>query len=140
MSKPIGDHLVVAGVNPVGGHVEELPSHQAINEKMSLNIDRDEEKRAADPEKDGGDHGIKAVSDDDDDSRHDKDEEVPEGQIIITGLDAATYLLPLRDDFQPALTFRSLFLASGLCCFQAVMSQIYSVRGLPTFNFQCVEY
>lgn len=46
---------------------------------------------------------------------------------IVTGADAAKYLLPLRDDSEPALTFRSLFLASVLSCFQAVMTQIYTV-------------
>ena len=47
--------------------------------------------------------------------------------IIRTGQDAAEFLLPLRDDHDPALTFRSLFLASILSAFQAVMSQIYTV-------------
>jgi len=47
--------------------------------------------------------------------------------VIVTGADAATYLLPMRDDGDPALTFRSLVLASGLACFQAVMNQIYNV-------------
>lgn len=48
--------------------------------------------------------------------------------IIITGADAAHHLLPMRDDFDPALTFRSMFLATGLAAFQAVMYQIYMVR------------
>ena len=51
-----------------------------------------------------------------------------EDHIIVTGEDAATYLLPMRDDHDPAITFRSLFLATGLAAFQAVMFQIYSVR------------
>lgn len=46
---------------------------------------------------------------------------------IVTGADAAKYLLPLRDDGEPSLTFRCLFLASVLSCFQAVMTQIYYV-------------
>ena len=50
-----------------------------------------------------------------------------EDAIIITGADAAAHLLPLRDDFDSALTFRSIILASGLACFQAVMYQIYMV-------------
>jgi hypothetical protein len=33
----------------------------------------------------------------------------------------------MRDDGDPALTFRSLILASGLACFQAVVYQIYMV-------------
>lgn len=47
--------------------------------------------------------------------------------IIVDGADAANHLLPMRDDGDPALTFRSLVLASGLACFQAVMYQIYMV-------------
>lgn len=50
-----------------------------------------------------------------------------EDVIIVTGADAAAHLLPLRDDGDPALTFRSLFLSSGLACFAAVMYQIYQV-------------
>ncbi|CRG91734.1 Oligopeptide transporter 1 [Talaromyces islandicus] len=53
------------------------------------------------------------------------------GKIIITGADAAKYLLPLRDDGETTLTFRSLFLASVLAAFQAVMSEIYYFK--PTF-------
>lgn len=47
--------------------------------------------------------------------------------IIVTGADASRHLLPMRDDHDNALTFRSLFLASCLACFQAVMYQIYTV-------------
>jgi hypothetical protein len=47
--------------------------------------------------------------------------------IIITGADAALHLLSIRDDFDNVLTFRSILLASGLACFQAVMNQIYQV-------------
>lgn len=55
-------------------------------------------------------------------------DEKQDGDVIIrTAQDAATHLLPLRDDFDPALTFRSLFLATGLAAFQAVMYQIYMV-------------
>ena len=55
-------------------------------------------------------------------------EEKQDGEAIIrTAKDAATHLLPLRDDFDPALTFRSMFLSTGLAAFQAVMYQIYMV-------------
>jgi hypothetical protein len=47
--------------------------------------------------------------------------------IIITGADAAAHLLPLRDDGDPSVTFRGIFLASCLSAFQAVMNQIYTV-------------
>lgn len=55
------------------------------------------------------------------------DDELPENPIIVTGADAAQYLLPLRDDGEPSLTFRAIFLATLLSGFQAVMSQIYYV-------------
>ncbi|KAJ5698727.1 OPT superfamily oligopeptide transporter [Penicillium macrosclerotiorum] len=48
--------------------------------------------------------------------------------IIVDGTAAANYLLPMRDDGDAALTFRSLILASGLACFQAVMYQIYMFK------------
>lgn len=51
--------------------------------------------------------------------------------IIVTGADAAAHLLPLRDDGEPALTFRALFLATCLSAFQAVMYQIYTVSPPP---------
>jgi hypothetical protein len=51
--------------------------------------------------------------------------------IIVSGQDASLHLLPMRDDKEPALTFRSIFLATGLAAFQAVMSQIYSVSVHP---------
>ncbi|KAK4238673.1 OPT oligopeptide transporter protein-domain-containing protein [Achaetomium macrosporum] len=51
-----------------------------------------------------------------------------EDAIIVTGTDAATHLLPLRDDGDPALTFRSLFLATCLSAFQACMYQIYTFK------------
>lgn len=54
--------------------------------------------------------------------------------IIITGADAAAHLLPLRDDREPSVTFRSLFLATCLSAFQAVMSQIYQVCHIVSRN------
>ena len=61
------------------------------------------------------------------DSGHESDNS--DDVIIISGADAAAHLLPLRDDGDSALTFRGLFLASCLSCFQAVMYQIYTVSG-----------
>lgn len=64
-------------------------------------------------------------------------EEKQDGEVIIrTAKDAATHLLPMRDDFDPALTFRSIFLATGLAAFQAVMYQIYMV----SFNVPCLAH
>ncbi|CAK7222520.1 hypothetical protein SCUCBS95973_004869 [Sporothrix curviconia] len=48
--------------------------------------------------------------------------------IIITGADASTHLLPLRDDYDASLTFRSVLLATVLSAFQAVMTQIYNFK------------
>ena len=47
--------------------------------------------------------------------------------IIRTGADAAVHLLPLRDDGDSSLTFRSIVLATVFSCFQSVMYQIYEV-------------
>ncbi|KAM0326628.1 hypothetical protein ACHAQA_006497 [Verticillium albo-atrum] len=62
-----------------------------------------------------------------DNDSQDKDSDAEE-VIIITGTDAAHHLLPLRDDFDPVLTFRSLFLATCISGFQAVMQQIYMFK------------
>lgn len=45
--------------------------------------------------------------------------------IIVSGEDVSTHLLSLRDDGDSPLTFRSIFLATGLSAFAAVMYQIY---------------
>lgn len=47
--------------------------------------------------------------------------------VIVTGADVAAHLLPMRDDFDPTLTFRAAILGSGLAAFLAVMTQIYAV-------------
>lgn len=46
--------------------------------------------------------------------------------VIVTGADVAAHLLPMRDDFDPTLTFRAAILGSGLAAFLAVMTQIYT--------------
>ncbi|KAM7190826.1 OPT oligopeptide transporter [Rhypophila sp. PSN 637] len=51
-----------------------------------------------------------------------------EDKIIITGADASEHLIPLRDDFDPSLTFRSMLLSSMLACFQAIMTQVYQFK------------
>ncbi|KAI9172645.1 opt oligopeptide transporter [Paramyrothecium foliicola] len=68
------------------------------------------------------DKGVLGDGEGDDSDRESKE------VIIITGQDAAAHLLPLRDDGDSALTFRSLFLASVLSCFQCVMYQIYTYK------------
>lgn len=107
-----------------------------LNEKMSSS-DGSPEDQAISEEKRVASEDVKNVKDDtlvldaETKTAHQYSEEESgsdsEGKIIITGADAAKYLLPLRDDGEPALTFRSIFLASGLAAFQAVMSEIYYV-------------
>lgn len=53
--------------------------------------------------------------------------------VIVTGADAANHLLSMRDDGEPALTFRSIVLATILSGFQAVMYQIYMVSTVFLF-------
>ncbi|CAI7567975.1 unnamed protein product [Penicillium viridicatum] len=48
--------------------------------------------------------------------------------VIVTGADVAAHLLPMRDDFDPTLTFRAAILGSGLAAFLAVMTQIYAFK------------
>lgn len=74
-----------------------------------------------------------AVAASDEESSSDTDGEV----IIVTGSDAAKYLLPMRDDFDPALTFRGILLATALTGFQATMNQIYQVCSSRFFQDQC---
>nr|WVH32687.1 OPT oligopeptide transporter protein [Trichoderma asperellum] len=74
----------------------------------------------------GGSSTVPIDSDDyDDNSGQDN---ASDDVIIITGADAAAHLLPLRDDHEPSVTFRSLFLATCLSAFQAIMSQIYQFK------------
>lgn len=117
----MSDPIVEKG--PVGGTDEpiSLPSQDAVNEKD--NTSSGDEKTGK-----GGilDSEITPVP------RYQRDDGLcdtdSENVIIITGADAAAHLLPMRDDGEPALTFRSLFLASCLACFQSVMSQIYQFK------------
>lgn len=94
-------------VSEVTGDGLSDPKQEAINEKTAVSV-------AATTDKDLG-HEDDSNSDD---------------VVIVTGADAAKHLLPLRDDFDSALTVRSIVLASGFACFQAVMNQIYQVSEL----------
>jgi hypothetical protein len=51
-----------------------------------------------------------------------------EDVVIITGEDAALHLLPMRDDGDSSLTFRSIVLATALSGFQATMTQVGTAR------------
>lgn len=105
--------IVIGAFNPIEGKVVSVPTHPEIEEKIGIDTDGAGE---------GGPGG--------------ENKEVPprysdgdgsDGVIIVTGADASAHLLLLRDDHEPALTFRSLFLATVLCGFQAVVYQIYQV-------------
>lgn len=125
----IDQAVIVGGLNPVEGKVFPVPTHSAADEKeITVGAAR------ADTDGTLGDDKINAAPSAGDDGDHEKDDDGRSSDevIIITGADAARHLLPLRDDFDTALTFRSLVLASGLSCFQAVMSQIYTVSGRRT--------
>jgi len=137
MPTPANDEVII-GASSIEGKVVPLPSHVAINaisdEKASLARDdagiEINEKGALDPEI----QDSPPVDDGDSEDHHKEDGIINDDYIIVTGADAATHLLPMRDDFEPALTFRSIFLATGLSAFQAVMSQIYSVSWNTGFN------
>ncbi|WOO82729.1 Oligopeptide transporter 5 [Vanrija pseudolonga] len=81
---------------------------------------------------DAGDHGDKAIekrADSDAASDTPPPQIGPDGEpIIVTGADAANYLLSLRDDHDPSLTFRSLFIGTLVSAFQAAMNQIYNFK------------
>lgn len=112
MSTPVGKVLT-----PIEGRVVSVPSDEKIDEKIRLDKDATEILIDDDPVTVTD---TKSGNDDDSDSGTDD-------AIIVTGADAAKHLLSLRDDLEPALTFRSLFLATILSAFQAVMNQIYYV-------------
>ncbi|KAK2001328.1 OPT oligopeptide transporter [Colletotrichum falcatum] len=120
---PAADNIIVGGLNPVEGKVVPVPAHAAINEKVGIDkagigkeLDSEIQTTPASPHSDGESH------------KHDDDGNNSDDAIIITGADASRHLLPLRDDFDPSLTFRSMFLATCLSAFQAVMSQIYTFK------------
>jgi hypothetical protein len=124
MPTPADGSIFVGVPNPVEGKAVSVPSHQAINEKLGLAVDGTENGTYGLP-----DTNIKAAP-----ALSDGDDSGSEDVIIITGADAATHLLSLRDDGEPALTFRSLFLATCLSAFQAVMYQIYVVSRYLGFH------
>ncbi|KKY31697.1 putative opt oligopeptide transporter [Diaporthe ampelina] len=122
----IDQAVIVGGLNPVENKVFSVPTHSAADEKEIIAVG------AARADTDGtlGDDKIREAPSAADDGDHDKEDDGRSSNevIIITGADAARHLLPMRDDFDTALTFRSVVLASGLSCFQAVMSQIYTFK------------
>jgi hypothetical protein len=123
MPAPNAESIMGTPFNTVVGHPVEVPTHQEINEKRSFAIEDGEIVKEGIHVTDGE---IQPASPYEDGSEHEKDGD-SENHVIVTGADAAQYLLPIRDDHQPSLTFRSLFLATILSAFQSVMYQIYQV-------------
>ncbi|KAL7931377.1 OPT oligopeptide transporter domain-containing protein [Trichoderma chlorosporum] len=105
------DTVVVEGRTPI---------HEISDEKVPVG--------AADPEKKGAVDTEISIAPPLDNDEYDEKDNASDDVIIITGADAAAHLLPMRDDGEPALTFRSIFLATCLSAFQAVMSQIYQFK------------
>lgn len=102
-------------LTPIEGRVVSVPSDEAIDEKIRLDKKATEVLTDDDPV---------IVTETKSGSNEDSDSGTDDA-IIVTGADAAKHLLPMRDDLEPALTFRSLVLATILSAFQAVMYQIY---------------
>ncbi|KAK0610102.1 OPT oligopeptide transporter protein-domain-containing protein [Bombardia bombarda] len=119
MTAPNAEVIIVGAVDPVTGRAVD---RAAYDEKIAIHAD-DTETGSKDGSKDGEINVAPAPAYGGEDEKGDSSDR--QDVVIITGADAASYLLPLRDDFEPSLTFRSLFLASCLSAFQAVMSQIY---------------
>ncbi|KAF3046926.1 hypothetical protein E8E12_007932 [Didymella heteroderae] len=120
-AQPLGDTLIL-GAPGIEGKTNVIPSHEAINAFT------DEKHRLAESDGDSDKKGvlepeIKAAL-----PSYDSADEDEDNHIIITGADAAAHLLPMRDDQEPALTFRSIFLATVLSAFQAVVYQIYQFK------------
>ncbi|KAI5268780.1 peptide transporter [Aureobasidium subglaciale] len=118
LEKPVG----IASVEPLNGI--EAPNADGLNASEYTSIPAygfgAEKKGALDPD-------ITTIPTPDAASDNPKDTDNPD-HIIVTGADAAAHLLPLRDDGDPSVTFRGIFLASCLSAFQAVMNQIYTFK------------
>ena len=115
------DTIIGEGIDPVGGAPFAIPTHSAINARDRASIDA---AFSAAPKFPGADEIKVAPVESISESYNEKDSS-SDDIIIVTGADAAAHLLPMRDDGGDALTFRSVFLSTGLCAFQAVMYQIY---------------
>ncbi|KAK8877066.1 OPT oligopeptide transporter [Apiospora arundinis] len=116
--------VVVGAFNPVEGKVVEAPTHPEVNETRIV------PSHAVPSEKDEfvGDAITAAISPSEVGGIEQEKDRASEDVIIITGADAAHHLLPMRDDGDPAITFRGMVLATIFSGFQAVMYQIYQFK------------
>jgi hypothetical protein len=119
------DTIVLGGLNTMEAKAVDVPSHGAINAEMAVNEKTGHSVEDAEITKEGAE--IKAAPLPLYEGSENEKDNASEDVIIVTGADASEHLLPIRDDFDPALTFRSLVLATILSGFQAVMTQIYNV-------------
>jgi hypothetical protein len=133
------DTIILGGVNAMAHQAMDVPSHTAINAELDANEKTGHAINDADTKKSGTEvHDAEINSAPGYDESDEKDNSSVD-KIIITGADASEHLLPIRDDFDRALTFRSLFLATILSGFQAVMTQIYNVSS-KFCNLYCTMY
>ncbi|KAH7379226.1 OPT oligopeptide transporter protein-domain-containing protein [Phaeosphaeria sp. MPI-PUGE-AT-0046c] len=121
-TNPMGETLIL-GAPSTEGKITAVPSHEAINKltdeihHLAVTDSGLEKEVVLEPE-------IKAALPSYDSAKHDDDH-----HIIISGADAAAHLLPMRDDQEPALTFRSMFLATILSAFQAFKPTLITIQG-----------
>jgi hypothetical protein len=133
MSNVNANEPIVAGsLDPAGGKATEISTQPEINEKTSTAVHSSEKNKIDDSVNPVGSKTDKLGGRDSDEhgSEHGSHE-----VVIVTGADAATHLLPMRDDHDPAVTFRSLLLATILSAFQACVYQIYIVREKDVSHF-----
>lgn len=121
VNAPQNEAIVVGGFNNIEAKVFDTPAHANANDKETLTAPDSNIVTKDDGQIDI--HPASRAASDEYGEKDNNDNEV----IIVTGADAAHHLLPMRDDGDPALTFRSIFLATLLSGFQAVMYQIYQV-------------
>ncbi|KAK7946156.1 uncharacterized protein PG986_010477 [Apiospora aurea] len=123
--------VVVGGLNPVEGKVVEVPTHPEINEARVRPL------HAVSTEKDQfvGDAITAAISPSEGEGvEHEKDT-ASDDVVIITGADAAHHLLSLRDDGDPAITFRGMFKPTSVTISGTFITLIAYFLGNAWANF-----
>jgi hypothetical protein len=119
----------LGGLDTTETKTVDVPNHGATNAEMAVNEKTGHTFEDIEVAEDDGE--MKAAPFPLYEDGETEEDNGSEDVIIITGADASKHLLPIRDDFDPAVTFRSIFLATLLSGFQAVMTQIYNVSSSP---------
>jgi hypothetical protein len=131
---PISDDLIGLGSSSVENKGVLAPAGDVgLNVKDVKQLEQTINANSLGPDVDLKEAGITSVKTDrtnSSDETDEHDDEHSSDKVIITAADATKYLLPMRDDGDPALTLRGVFLATCLAAFQAVMSQIYYVSSI----------